>query len=304
VAQNRELVRDRARWRAALEEIGERFDGLASEAQIGHAINRSKWGVWNQREYAELVAAAGEVLGTARGMKILGPAVIDFELYATCIALDWADNPVRFDAVTSLLYVDRRGAPENRQAGLDAVDKATLLRAVISTSRHGDRPSWITEVNWPLREGPHSPAGRHVAVSEEAQADYLARYYLLLLGSGLVERVYWWQLVARGYGLADRSDRALRRRPSWHALAFLQRALAGSRACGPLQAPLPLRVHAFERAEGERWLVAWSETGATASWRPAQAPRRIFDRDGHELALPPGCAIAVGSSPVYAVTTG
>jgi hypothetical protein len=51
VAQNRDLVRDPGRWRAALDEIAERFDGLATHAQIGHAINRSKWGIWNQREY-------------------------------------------------------------------------------------------------------------------------------------------------------------------------------------------------------------------------------------------------------------
>ena len=45
-----------------------------------------------------------------------------------------------------------------------------------------------------------APAGRDVAVDEQTAADYLVRYYLLLLGSGLVQRVYWWQLVARGYG--------------------------------------------------------------------------------------------------------
>ena len=28
------------------------------------------------------------------------------------------------------------------------------------------------------------------------QADYLVRYYLLTLGTGLVERVFWWRLIA------------------------------------------------------------------------------------------------------------
>jgi tRNA A-37 threonylcarbamoyl transferase component Bud32 len=314
VAQSRELVRDPGRWRAALAEIAERFRGLAEHAQVGIAINRSKWGVWNHREYAGLVEAAAEILGAGAGMKILGPAVIDFELYATCIALNWPGNPVRFDAVTSLLYVDRRGAPENRQAGLDAVDKAALVRAIVETSRDGARPSWITEVNWPLREGPHSPAGRHVAVSEERQADYLARYYLLLLGSGLVERIYWWQLVARGYGLADPVDAGLRRRPSWHALAFLARTLGGGRALGPQSAEAPLRVQAFTSGDRDattaaasgasRWLVAWSAADTVVGWRPPVAPRRLFDRDGAELAIPAGGEIRVGGSPVYAELAG
>jgi hypothetical protein len=305
VAQNRDLVRDPARWRASLAEIAERFDGLVSQVQIGHAINRSKWGIWNQREYADLVRAAAEVFAARSSadrpaMKIVGPGVIDFELYATCIALDWPQNPVRFDAVSSLLYVDRRGAPENRQAGLDAVAKAVLLRATIQTSRHGDRESWITEVNWPLHEGPHSPAGRHVAVSEDAQASYLTRYYVLLLGSGMVERVYWWQLAARGYGLADHGERGLRRRPSWHALAFLSRALEGSRALGPVPSSSPLVVHAFARADGSTWQVGWSAADRPVEWKLPARPLRLFDRGGAELAAPAETTITVGGSPVYA----
>ena len=51
-------------------------------------------------------------------------------------------------------------------------------------------------------------------MDEETQADYLVRYYLLTLGTGLVERVFWWQVVARGYGLVDPADPASpRRRP-------------------------------------------------------------------------------------------
>jgi hypothetical protein len=305
VAQNRDLVRDPARWRASLEVIAARFGGLASHVQIGHAINRSKWGIWNQREYAGLVAAAAEVFagraaGGAPAFALVGPGVIDFELYATCIALDWPENPVRFDAVTSLLYVDRRGAPENRQAGLDALAKAVLLRATIATSRHGDRESWITEVNWPLHEGPHSPAGRHVAVSEEAQASYLVRYHVLLLGSGSVERAYWWQLAARGYGLATDDDGGLRRRPSWHALAFLHRTLAGTSALGPLPSQEPLRVHAFARDDGSFWLVAWSANDRPVEWKLPPGATRLFDRGGAEIPLPSSKAIAVADAPVYA----
>jgi hypothetical protein len=76
----------------------------------------------------------------------------------------------------------------------------------------------VTEVNWPLREGPHSPAGRDVAVDEQTAADYAVRYCLPLLASGFVERVYWWQMVARGYGLVVPEDGGLRRRPAFHAL--------------------------------------------------------------------------------------
>jgi hypothetical protein len=82
-----------------------------------------------------------------------------------------------FDAVSALLYVDRCGPPEGRQAGFDTLDKVRLLRAIADTGVNGGRGRcWITEMNWPLWEGPHSPAGRAVAIDEEIQADHLARY--------------------------------------------------------------------------------------------------------------------------------
>ncbi|HEY9423086.1 MAG TPA: lipopolysaccharide kinase InaA family protein, partial [Thermoanaerobaculia bacterium] len=199
--QNRELVRDPARWRRALEEIAPRFTPYGRHFQVGQAINRSKWGIWNVREYMELARAAEAVLRPYPGVELLGPSVIDFEYHVTAAVLNLRNPGFRFDAVSSLLYVDRRGAPENRQAGLDTVDKVLLLQAIAETARSAAGRCWITEVNWPLREGPHSPAGRDVSVDEGPQADYLVRYYLLALGTGQVERVFWWQIVARGYGL-------------------------------------------------------------------------------------------------------
>ena len=44
--------------------------------------------------------------------------------------------------------------------GLSAVDKVAMLRAIAETGRNCSARSWITEVNWPLWEGPHSPAGK------------------------------------------------------------------------------------------------------------------------------------------------
>ena len=56
--QNRELVRDPRRWRAAVEELAERFAPYGRRFQVGQAINRSKWGVWTIGEYARLAESA------------------------------------------------------------------------------------------------------------------------------------------------------------------------------------------------------------------------------------------------------
>jgi len=297
--QNRDLVRDRARWRASVAELAERFAPFGRHFQVGQAINRSKWGIWNLREYVALLESAGEELRRHPGIEILGPAVIDFEYHATAAVLNLRRGDYRFDAVSALLYVDRRGAPESRQLGFSTVDKVVLLRAIAETSRRAGPRCWVTEFNWPLREGPHAPAGRAVAVDEGRQADYLARYYLLALGTGLLERAYWWQLVAKGYGLLDPGEgEALRRRPAFHALAALVRRLAGSTFLGPLPAPPGAWLYRLAAPDGGEWVAGWSrgEPLGVELPRPAE---EVISRSGEPLASRPGSRVEVGSAVRY-----
>jgi hypothetical protein len=301
--QNRELVRSPVRWRAAVAELGPRFLPYGRRFQIGQAINRSKWGVWNYREYLELAAAAAEILRSqpgGDGVELGGPAVIDFEAHATAAVVNLRHPTLRFDALASLLYVDRRGAPENRQLGYDTADKLTLLAAIAETGRLvGRRRQWVTEVNWPLAEGPHSPAGKAVAVGEPEQADFLVRFYLAALGTGYVERVFWWQLVAKGYGLIDpAADGALRRRPAFAALATLERELAGTTCLGPRPLPAPARAMAFARSDGGETWVAWTTAGELR-WAPPGPVESLTGRDGGALAPAPDGRVPLGPSPVY-----
>lgn len=296
--QNRDLVRDPARWRAAVEEIGERFVRHGSVFQVGQAPNRSKWGIWTLDEYLRLLREASTVLRRYQGVELIGPAVIDFELQTTLSLLRRRVEDVHLDAVSSLLYVDRRGAPENRQLGFDTVGKVLLLRAIAESGRWSSPRCWITEVNWPLWEGPHSPAGRSVSVDEETQADHLVRYYLLVLGTGLVERVFWWQLVARGYGLAvaDSTGR-LRRRPSFEALRTLRRELEGSSFLGPLPSDDGTFLYRFRRTDDEL-VVGWSlAPGAKA--RLPRPPAEARDRDGRVVPIPSSVDVDLGPSPTY-----
>jgi hypothetical protein len=295
--QRRELVRDLPRWRAVASELGARFAPYASAFQVGQAINRSKWGVWTFAEYQALLAVAAEALAP-HDVPLVGPGVIDFEPHATAAAVNWPGLGVRLHALASLLYVDRRGAPEARQLGFDALHKAALLRAMAETARWCGPRSWITEVNWPLREGPHAPAGRDVAVGEAEAADYLVRYYLPLLGSGMAERVYWWQLVARGYGLAVREEGALRRRPAFDALCTLQRLLGGATCEGVLPAPAGAFLYRFTTAAGGELAAGWSAAGAVEAdlpWRP----RAVVAQGGAEAAPPAGPRVRLGGAVAY-----
>ena len=230
LSQDRSLVRDSGLWRQRVEEAVAALSPFGHRFLVGQAPNRSKWGVWRPDEYWSLLAAGAEAVRAGNpDASVLAPAVIDFEPHATAALVHSGLPEHRFDILASQLYVDRRGAPENRQLGFDLAGKLAVLRAVARRAPDcaSDR-SWVTEFNWPLKEGPHAPAGRDVAVDEDTQASYLVRYCLEALGTGLAERVFWWQLAAAGYGLIDPRGGALCRRPAYRALRQLQHELAGA----------------------------------------------------------------------------
>lgn len=285
--QNRELVRDRGRWQAAIEELAERFTPYGKHFQVGQAPNRSKWGTWTRREFVDLFVDASRVLRRYPGVKVLGPSVIDFEPHATMAFVNCRESDLRFDVVSHLLYVDRRGAPENPQAGFDTAGKAMALQAIAETGHSSEARSWITEVNWPLWEGPHSPAGRTVSVDEQTQANYLPRYFLLALGSGAIERAYWWRMIARGYGLiAPGNNGGLRRRPSFTALQTLLRQTDNAVALGAARQNDGVWTCHLRR-EDEEIVAAWSIEGERQFTLPRSAVE-VIGRDGDALAVPEG----------------
>src|SRR4030042_2013220 len=103
----------------------------------------------------------------------VGPAVIDFEFHLYPPTL----RAVDFEKASSLLYVDRTGAPENAQFGWTAAKKLALLKAIVDASTGGPKGLWITEMNWPLAgAGEYSPAPGKPCVSEADQANYPVTY--------------------------------------------------------------------------------------------------------------------------------
>ncbi|REJ99570.1 MAG: hypothetical protein DWQ36_24880 [Acidobacteria bacterium] len=298
--QNRDLVRDPDLWTRRVRELARRFAPLGRAFQVGQAPNRSKWGIWRPSEYVELYRRAATELRAARpDVLLLGPAVIDFELYATAALANLRREGLEFDALASLLYVDRRGAPENRQLGLDLEGKLRMLRAIAETSRNcPSGRSWITEFNWPLWQGPHSPAGRDVAVDEATQAGYLVRYFVQALSTGLVEKVFWWQLVSKGYGLIDPVGDELARRPSFRALQQMQAELSGARSLGPVGTVNERqRLFRFVWPDGRQTLVGWTLDGRDSHVAVPGHVLGAVDRDGAEL--PSQAHLQLGPQPRY-----
>ena len=293
--QRRDDILEPACWTGFLDDVFSGFSALCSHFEVGHAWNRTKWGVWDHREYVALAKAAVP-LAEKYGVRLVGPAVIDFEFHLYPPTL----RAVAFDKVSSLLYVDRTGAPENAQFGWTTAKKVALWKAIVDTLCSEPKGCWITEMNWPLAgAGEYSPAPGKPCVSEEEQANYLVRYFVICLASGFVERIYWWQLVAPGYGLIDSRGRGWRRRPGYFALRQMVQFLEGSRFEG--KAPDSAAQIFWFCKEGRRFAVCWTRQG-TVDHEFAEAPRLIIGRDGE--GRPAGSArVRIEERPQYVFTS-
>ncbi len=199
--------------------------------EIGTTINRAKWGFFSVNEYLQFYKVAYRLKKRRfKDIKLIGSGVIDFEFHWTAHTL-FNFCALKYDGISALLYVDRRGAPENTQLGFNLSDKIALLSSLVSISPKTKKRIYITETNWPLTGTvPYAPTSEKECVDEITYTNYMVRYYLLAFASAQLELVSWHQLIAKGYGLVeyDFDEKKLKKRPAYKAykamLTHLQNA--------------------------------------------------------------------------------
>jgi hypothetical protein len=218
ILQDREHITSLAMTRDHLIQIFESLQGVCETYVIGSTINRAKWGFFSVNEYLDFYAVAYELKQTRfPHLTLIGSNVIDFEYHFSAHTL-FNLKKIKFDAIGTLLYVDRRGAPENTQMGFNLIEKIRLLASLGQLSPKSNGEIIITETNWPIKNtAPYAPTSEFECVSEEEYANYLVRYYLLAFASQSVHTVYWHQLIAPGYGLIDNREGIMRKRSAFFA---------------------------------------------------------------------------------------
>lgn len=301
LVQDRARVRDVAAWRAFCERVLDALHGDVLWVEYLHAVNRVKWGVWNFRELADLFAVLPALRARHRDVSFLAPSAIDFEwdFFAAALRL-LPRGGAPLAGVSAELYVDRRGAPENRQGRFDALGKLALLRAFAAGCPQVEDHLVVTEFNWPLAgTGEWSPVGSPYvspgprtgdpSVSEEDAAAFTIRYLLLALCSGLADEMVFWSLAAHGFGLVDPGTTAdaaaWRERPAFHALRWLFEALRhGHFTDAPLRGGAPDGVWLLRLLDrdGRRLAVAWTTAGRDAD-APSSSALGFEPREARDL---------------------
>jgi len=225
ILQDREHIEDLQLLKEHLTQIFNELSGLVESFEIGSTINRAKWGFFSPREYLDFYKVAYDLKKEQfPTINLLGSGVIDFEFHYTAATL-FNLCRCKYEAIAALLYVDRRGAPENTQLGFSLTDKIALLSTMVWLSPKTTQKLHITEVNWPIKgTAPYAPTSEYECVSEELYSDYMLRYYLLAFASQQVDSISWHQLIAPGYGLIDNRE-GIKKRQAFDVYKYMYQTL-------------------------------------------------------------------------------
>jgi len=291
VMQDRENIEDLTLLQKNLREIFSTLGEVVDIFEIGTTINRSKWGFFSVKEYNNFYKVAYN-LKTSEfpNITLIGSGVIDFEYHYTAHTL-FNFEKYHYDGVSSLLYVDRRGAPENMQLGFALSDKIALLSTMVWLSRKTTQRLFITETNWPLSgTAPYAPTSEFECVNEQSYADFMLRYYLLAFASQQVDSVSWHQLIAPGYGLVDNRE-GLKKYTAFETYKFMFRTLKNSQF---LRLDIKRDYYILQCLVDEKVLqIHWSLKATTLK---NEDFFEVYSRDG---ALITQDKIDIGSAPVY-----
>ncbi|EDZ63117.1 putative O-glycosyl hydrolase [Sulfurimonas gotlandica GD1] len=228
ILQDREHIEDLKLFQKDLRGIFASLDGLVDIYEIGSTINRAKWGFFSVDEYNKFYKTAYDLREAEfPNIKLIGSGVIDFEYHFTAHTL-FNFFKYHYNGIASLLYVDRRGAPENMQMGFALSDKIALLSTMVWMSPKSEHELHITETNWPITgTAPYAPTSEYECVSEELYEDFMLRYHLLAFASQQVDSLSWHQLIAPGYGLIDNRS-SIRKRSAFNVYKFMLKNLTNA----------------------------------------------------------------------------
>ncbi|MEN4044733.1 MULTISPECIES: glycosyl hydrolase [Sulfurimonas] len=295
ILQDREHIEDLQLLKNNLHVIFTSLGTSVTRYEIGSTLNRAKWGFFSVREYLDFYKVAYDLKKKEfPDIRLLGSGVIDFEFYFTVHTL-FNFCKCRYDGIAALLYVDRRGAPENTQLGFTLSDKIALLSTLVWLSLKTKQELHVTEVNWPLSNtAPYAPTSEYECVSEALYADYMLRYYLLTFASQQVDSVSWHQLIAPGYGLVDNRE-GIKKREAFYTYMYMLQTLENAQF---LRMDIKRGYYTMQVLVNDKILqIHWSLKETTLQ---NQDFFDVYSKTGEKIEDE---TLTVGSSPLYIFIT-
>ncbi len=208
IIQDSTHIKDSEKLKQSITIVFKKFQNITNEFMIGNAINRIKWEFVTPDEYLRFYKTIYDIKEkNFSSIYLVGSSVIDFEYHWTIRTL-YNGFKIRYDIVSALLYVDRRGAPQNKQMFIfNLSNKIKFLCSIAKFSRKTKNNIYITETNWPLSgTSPWAPTSEKECVNIDNYTKYMVDYFDISSRYLMIKKVFWHQLIAAGYGLVDDRD--------------------------------------------------------------------------------------------------
>lgn len=312
-------------WQHFLASVLTSFGNQIRAIEIGNTINRKRWAGYTQDGFLKTWAIAHSEI-KARGVPLIGPNIQDFEpLYNVSLLKTFKNLHQLPDIHSNNLFVERVSEPERfdhrifkyqwaRFLKYNLIKKARILQKI---SLDFSVKSTVSSVAfWAIYR-----IQRLLPDGLQKQADYAARYFLLLAASGSFTQANWGAFICQREGLitdglteADYPDlervsyyknvdgelKHYQQHPSFHAVKTVVNLIHGARYVAPIATANGLEIHHFVQGT-QHFHAAWTINGKAASLSEIYSAdalkiSKILHRDGQELTQKPDL---ITESPIY-----
>ncbi len=324
-AKNMQSKAEQTIWQQFLQEVLSAFGNHIQAIEIGNTLNRKRWAGYTLDGFLNAWAIAHTEI-KARGITLIGPNIQDFEpLYNISLLKTLKDLHQSPDIHSDNLFAERITEPERfdhrifkyhwaRIFKYNLIKKTRILQKI--GHDFGVNRTVSSVAFWAIYR-----IQRLLPDGLQKQADYAARYFLLLAASGSLTHANWGALICQREGLisdglteadypdlervahyknADGDLDHYQYHPSFNALKTVANLIEGAQYIGPIATAKGLEIHHFEK-NGQHFHAAWSINGKAALLNTVYTENtlheaKILNRDGEMLMQIPDL---ITESPIY-----
>jgi hypothetical protein len=325
-AKNMHLEDEQLKWRAFVIAVLDAFGKEVKEIELGNTINRKRWAGYHLFGFFKAWGIAYEEV-SRREITIIGPNIQDFEPMYNISLLKKLKKLNQLPNIHSNnLFVERVTEPERFDHRIFKYRWATWFKYnLIKKSRILHKISQdfgVKSLVSPVAFWAVYRIQRILPDGKQKQADYAARYFLLLASSGSFLHANWGSFICQREGLindglteadypdlervahyksADGQLENYQTQPSFVALKTVAKLIQGAQYIKPIVTADGLEIHYF--IQGDQHIhAAWTINGKVAFVddiydSAALLKAEIMNRDGQ---LCSGLQL-ITESPVYLI---
>lgn len=287
-AKHMQLAAEQVIWRQFIVNILDRFGHQLAHIEIGSTINRKRWSGYTFDGFLATWDIAYTLI-KARNITIAGPNIQDFEPFYNVSLLKHLKARQQLpDVFSNNLFCERVPEPESNDHRIfkyqwttwfdyNLIKKARLLQKI-------NQDFGVSALISPVAFWAIFRVQRRYPDALQKQADYAARYFLLLAASGALKQANWGALICQREGLISdgltehdypalervthyqHADGALQHyqlQPSFAAVKTCAAQIQGAQYVRALATGNGLEHHHFEK-DGHTIHAIWTQNGKVA----------------------------------------